>query len=410
MLRVMMITSNKFPIPTVLGGSVETLIQYLVDENMKKQRIKLKVYSIDDPLARKVYDEQYKGADIVYIKRTRMDVLWEKWWFITRLSLKLFKRILFSNPFTKKVYSDLKSKDFDFVVFEGNYYEKGSYICEKIDRRKMIIHWHQETAGNSLIAKLFSKHICISNYTARFLSSSGHVRFEDVIVLRNCANLELFSQPLTDNCRDELLKSYGFQESDFIISFIGRLIPEKGVRELLLAFKEVCRVKENCKLLIIGSSNFGYDAISPYQEELISLAGDLKDKIVFTGYLHHDEMWKSLKLSEVSVFPSVCNEGAGMVGLEVMAASVPLITTNVGGIPEYVDVDASIVIDWDKDFVRNLSDSIIMLMDDEEKRDTMKQLGYEHVQQYSVSKYYDDFCDLLDAVYEENRKDTADVN
>jgi len=402
MLSILMVASHIFPIPAVMGGSIETLIQYFLEENIKKQRIKLTVYSVDDQSARKVYSEQYREADIVYIKRTGLDKLWDKLWPINRAFLKVFKRIMLENPYIKKVCKDIEGKDFDYIIFEGNYYEKCGLIFRKVGRDKLIIHWHTEMQGREIMNKWFFRHICISNYVARVLICNGYIRPEDALVLRNCVNIDLFSQSLTAAKRGELLSRYNIDENDFVISFVGRIIPEKGARELLLAFKEICNSNAGCKLLIIGSSGFGYEDRTAYQAELENIAEELKEKVVFTGFLHHDEMWKFLKLSSVSVFPSIWNEGAGMVAMEVMAASIPLIAFNVGGVPEYVDKNASILIDWDKNIVRQLSDSITALMGDKGKQAEMSARGYDYVQKYTISKYYDDFCDILYEIDREN--------
>jgi len=394
-----MVASHIFPVPAVKGGSIETLIQYFLEENIKKRRVELTVYSVDDPLARKAYSERYREAGIVYIKRTGFDKLWDKLWPINRAFLKIFKRVMLENPYIKKVCRDVKGKNFDYIIFEGNYYEKCGPIFRKFGRDKLIIHWHTEMQGRKILSEWFSKHICISNYVARVLVCNGHIRPEEALVLRNCVDIDMFSQSLPGAQRAELLGRYNIDESDFVISFVGRIMPEKGARELLLAFRDICESNAGCKLLIIGSSAFGYEDKTAYQAELENIAEELKEKVVFTGFLHHDEMWKSLKLSSVSVFPSIWNEGAGMVAMEVMAASIPLITFNVGGIPEYVDKNASIMIDWDKNIVRKLSDSITALMRDKGKQAEMSTLGYDHVQKYTISNYYDDFCDILREIH-----------
>ena len=393
-----MIASNIYPIPAVLGGSIESLIQYFLKENIKNNRVDLTLYSIDNPMARKVHSELFKEANIIYINRTMIDKLWDRLWPVNRVFLKVFKKQFLANPYIKRVYKNLKNMDYDYIIFEGNYYEKCDYLYKKVGRKRLIIHWHGEIVGHRILAEWFSKHICISNYVARVLTCNGYINANDALVLKNCINLELFSQTLTSVQRIELLSNYNISENDFVISFIGRIVPEKGVRELLLAFKDVCSKNPNCKLLIIGSSAFGYEEKTAYETEMEKIAESMNAKIVFTGFVHHDEMWKLLKLSNVSVFPSIWNEGAGMVGLEIMAASVPLITFNVGGISEYVDKDVCVMLDWDKNIVRKLSDSILSLTNNKEKLAEMSMKGYAYVQKYSTSIYYNNYCDLLYAI------------
>ncbi len=71
-------------------------------------------------------------------------------------------------------------------------------------------------------------------------------------------------------------------------------------------------------------------------------------------------------LADVGVFPSICNEAAGLVVIEALASGIPVITTNMGGIPEYADTRSCNILACDSSLVENLRDSMIKMIDNEE--------------------------------------------
>lgn len=113
------------------------------------------------------------------------------------------------------------------------------------------------------------------------------------------------------------------------ILFIGRLVPEKGVQVLLEAFSRLCPADKGIKLLVAGTG--------PYANNLKVLAGELGiyDRVVFPGFLNEERRNNYLKQSDAAVFPSLY-EPFGIVALEAMAAQVPVIVSDTGGLSEVV--------------------------------------------------------------------------
>lgn len=155
---------------------------------------------------------------------------------------------------------------------------------------------------------------CLNSETKRWLESilDAEVR---VAVFPN--PIEIRDVPPRRNDRPSVL-------------FLGRLVREKGVYELLRAFHSICRSRPGLALVLCG--------IGPEEAGLRRLALDLgiASKVIFPGWV--DDIRRSELFAEASVFalPSYA-EGLPMSILEAMVAGVPVVATAVGGIPDMLD-------------------------------------------------------------------------
>jgi 1,4-alpha-glucan branching enzyme len=113
------------------------------------------------------------------------------------------------------------------------------------------------------------------------------------------------------------------------ILFIGRLVPEKGVQVLLEAFSLLLPQLPDLKLLVGGTGPY-LNYLKTRSEE-IGLTG----KIEFMGFLDEEQRNYHLKQADVAVFPSLY-EPFGIVALEAMAAQIPVIVSDTGGLSEVV--------------------------------------------------------------------------
>lgn len=113
------------------------------------------------------------------------------------------------------------------------------------------------------------------------------------------------------------------------ILFIGRLVIEKGVQILMEAFSRLLNDYPNTKLTIAGSG--------PYMPNLQQQAEDLgiTTSVNFTGFVSEDVRNELLTRSQVAVFPSLY-EPFGIVALEAMAAGVPVVASQTGGLAETI--------------------------------------------------------------------------
>lgn len=118
-----------------------------------------------------------------------------------------------------------------------------------------------------------------------------------------------------------------------LIFWVGRMVREKGVHVLLEALPRVRINFPNAKVVIVGGG---------FRDHLVHLAAQLgiSQQVFFTGFVPDDELLRLYKVIDVACFPSLY-EPFGIVALEAMAANVPVVVSNAGGLNEIIEHDIS---------------------------------------------------------------------
>jgi glycosyltransferase involved in cell wall biosynthesis len=178
---------------------------------------------------------------------------------------------------------------------------------------------------------------------------------------------------ITDEQRKCLKTELGIGNSDFVIGFIGRMVREKGIVELAVAFRDVIRCVPTAKLLFVGgvlSSEHDKTAIEDIRV-IISDDSDLADKIIFTSF--RDDVPDLLAIMDVLVLPSH-REAFGMVMAEAAAMACPVIATNTPGAREAVIPGKNgLIVPIGN--VEALKNAILQLADDPHLRRRMGEAG-----------------------------------
>ena len=124
----------------------------------------------------------------------------------------------------------------------------------------------------------------------------------------------------TQNIREDLRIS----AEDFIFCFVGRIVKDKGINELVEAFDKLSKEYENVHLILIGPEEGDSDPISAESKELI----ESHRHIYFLG--RQNDVRPYIAASNALVLPSY-REGFGQVILEANALDVPCIATDIVG-------------------------------------------------------------------------------
>jgi glycosyltransferase involved in cell wall biosynthesis len=123
---------------------------------------------------------------------------------------------------------------------------------------------------------------------------------------------------------------------------VGRLAPQKGQREFLVAFATAFVDEPSSRARVIGAALFGEDA---YAESLRTLAVDLgiAHRVDFVGFV--GDVATELGHLDALVVPSLVPEGFGLTVVEGMAAGLPVVAPDAGGPAEIIrhDVDGLLV-------------------------------------------------------------------
>ena len=165
------------------------------------------------------------------------------------------------------------------------------------------------TVGEAVRNDVLKNNICIPTEKVYSLGNSIDYRyFADVAISKADAKRML-----------------GVPSDAFVFGTVARLVPTKGLSYLIEAFPEVKKHKRSAHLVLLGDGRC--------RSELEKQASNMfcRDSIHFLGYRENIE--QLLRGMDVFVLPSVA-EGFGLALAEAMAAGVPCIATEVGGIPE----------------------------------------------------------------------------
>lgn len=178
------------------------------------------------------------------------------------------------------------------------------------------------------------------------------------------------------------------------ILFAGRISWEKGIDKLIDAVKKIN--SNNIKILIVGSTLHGENKVrkTKYIKKLEDKIHDLNSKIIFTGYISYEIMPVVYNLADIAVLPSMWEEPAGLTPLEAMACGTPVITTDSGGIPEYVGKSA-VVLKRNTNLVSDIARNITNLLNDKELYELYRSEGLSRVQLYNSNNYAEELRKIL---------------
>jgi glycosyltransferase involved in cell wall biosynthesis len=174
-----------------------------------------------------------------------------------------------------------------------------------------------------------NKIIAVSDFTRRELKQYYKVKQDKIHVIHNGVDTSKF-QPTKDKRKSK--EELGFNPDDITVLSVGRLYARKGLFTLIESMPPVVRKFGNVKFIIAGKG------LSNEMKKLVNYAAKLgvKDHIVFTGYFPDKKLPKLYQAADVFAF-STFYENLPFAVLEALSSGLPVVTTNVGGIPEMID-------------------------------------------------------------------------
>ena len=143
------------------------------------------------------------------------------------------------------------------------------------------------------------------------------------------------------------------------ILFLGRLGNRKGVYDILKCASRIIAIFPNVEFILAG------DGEVDNVRELCNKMG-IKNNFRITGWIDGAEKEKLLNEASIYLLPSY-NEGMPISVLEAMAYGLPVISTNIGGIPELIDNDENGFLIEPGD-INGITNSLIKLLEDNNKK------------------------------------------
>lgn len=164
----------------------------------------------------------------------------------------------------------------------------------------------------------------ISTFLGNWAKNKGHLG--EPVLVPNAVHTTHFTQTFSLEELREVRRSYGVADTDTLLVTTSRLVHKNAVDDVIRALP---LLPDPVKFIVFGTG--------PDEEMLRSLATKLgvSTRVHFMGHLDHAEMPKRLKACDIFIRPSR-SEGMGNSFLEAMAAGLPVIATQVGGISDFL--------------------------------------------------------------------------
>ena len=283
-------------------------------------------------------------------------------------------------PFLKKnkEYKELLEKilkeKIDFIICNTRYYQT-SILGAKISKKKnakLIFLDHSSnhvTIGDKILDKLgaiYEDHLTrkIKKYNPKFYGVSKkcnewlkYYKIDAQGVFYNSIDDAVYKQYYKKRKENKKLK----------ISYIGRIIPEKGVINLLDAFEEINKKHKNIELTIAGDGPILSELKEKYKNKNIN----------FLGKLGYEEVMKLCVETDIFVHPSMYPEGLPTSILEAGIMKTAIIATDRGGTCEVInDPKYGLIVKENKE---DLIEKLNYLIDNPNKIDELKENIHERI-------------------------------
>ena len=223
--------------------------------------------------------------------------------------------------------------------------------------------------------------ITVSDYAKKFLQERFPERADRVHRIYNGLDLTEFGR-------------VDFTSTPPLILAVGRLITKKGFADLIRACGLIAERGKSFRCEIIGEGPLENELRGQIERQ------DPQNRVALSGAKPQGEVRQRLAAANVFVLPSIIDPDGGMdnlptVIMEAMATGVPVISTEIGGIPEMVVDNGTGFLVQPGDAV-GLANAIERLIDDRLLAQRLGQAGYQRARElFSIEKNVRELCALI---------------
>ncbi len=304
---------------------------------------------------------------------------------------------------------DWLGKGIDKTLQEADVYHSPSPDFINIHHAKIVVTVHDlvykkypqghtpqtcETTDQQLvrIVEQAAKIICCSKNTLNDLCEYFPAAKDKGCLVYQGVDKNIFF-PLTQqdlSTANQVLKRKGVH-GPFIL-FVGTIEPRKNLQNLLLAFSELKNKKKfSGQLVVVGMKGWMIEGLEQVIEKF-----NLKDDVIFPGYVTDKELRYFYNLTEVFVFPSFY-EGFGFPIVEALSCGAAVVTSNVSSCPE-IARDAALTVD---PYNPNaIAQTIIQVMEDRDLRESLRMKALTRASEFSFLRNAQETLAVYKEVYE----------
>ncbi len=376
MKRVIIITTVPLSLATLIKGQPKYLSKFF----------NVTLITSSSPNNRDI--EKFEGVEIISIDMSRKITPFKDLKSLIKIYLYLLKSkpdIVYS--FTPKAGLLAMVASFFARVPKRVHNIVGMPLMEASGKKKILLK-SIERLTYSFATNLF----CNSYGLREFINKNLTKR--DIKVIGNGSingvDTEFFKDIYTKDEKDRLREELNIRESDFVLLFIGRIVKDKGIDELIEAFNILNKKYKNIKLLIVGDFEADLNPI-----DNIELLNSNRDIIRID---FQKDIRPYLSISSLFVLPSY-REGLPNSLLEAGSFGVPLLATNINGCNEII-VDRENGILVSKKSVNSLINGIETLIKDKKLYQKLKSnIRNSIIKRYNQKFFLSKLKDELENLY-----------
>ena len=248
------------------------------------------------------------------------------------------------------------------------------YETEKGMKRKSLM------GAEKLASRLATQVVCVSPYLIERSVQDGLTPRDKMVLLGNgsCNGIDAVGvfnpEVLEIKKKDEIRKRWSVPKDVFVIGYTGRMVQDKGIEELVAAFKRISEKYPKVILLLVGMLE-ERDAITPETINEIKT----NPRIIHTG-LVLDDMEYYYAMMDVLVL-CTHREGLGSVLLEAAAMGIPTLTTSHTGSRDAIKENVTGMFVTMND-ANSIVEKVQMYIEDEELRQKHGRQGREFILNY----------------------------
>jgi len=192
---------------------------------------------------------------------------------------------------------------------------------------------------------------------------------------------------VTEKEKEQLRESLNINENDTVFIFIGRIVKDKGINELVAAFNLLTKKHSRCKLLLIGSRENHLDPLLSKTEILI------KENICIIPTGVQKDIRPYVSISHALTFPSY-REGFPNVVLQASCMCLPCIVSDINGCNEIIEDQVNGLIIPVKNSEALESAMIYMIENPEKRLDMIKHSRKRILERYKQEFIWDESLKL----------------
>lgn len=281
----------------------------------------------------------------------------------------------------KELVVTLKKEKIDYIIINTRFYTLSLWASKFAYKEGipaiLIEHGSSHLTFNNKFLDFFV-HIyehgitwCVKKYPKKYYGVSQdackwmeHFGIYGSGTLYNAMNLEQINEIQTINYREKL----GLKASDFIVTYVGRVVGGKGILELNQAMKKINKKNPNAYLIIAGDG--------PYMKEVEKKKGT---NTILLGRIAYDHVISLLRSADVFCLPSE-TEGFPTSVLEAVACKCFVVTTKAGGSKELITSDELGII-MDNNSAECIESALERVMDNAHLRETAAEKCYTRLKE-----------------------------